>query len=269
MPRFVLLLSCVLITVANQTACAAADLRPFTTAQIEALGRALFEIERRTEIAVDLMNENYDPEEEKIGAWVTEGDPPNLLVRFVRLTDNGAEPVLDATFDNLLLPSFSTPSSPSLTTFQQSQIAARQTVQAHLQTPCSRHYESVALADPTGPGLLLYALALEEEPSAVLLGGHHRFSLSVDGQTLRQADALSTACTATTLAKLQATDASQGVAIRANLSDTPLEIHVYLSLHYRVPLFVVTRDLKMWEVKDGHMRVISERPGAASSAAAR
>ncbi len=269
MPRLFHLLSFVLVTLANQAVCAAADLRTFTTAQIETLGRALFEIERRTEIAVDLMNENYDAEQEKIGAWVTEGDPATLLVRFVRLTDTGAEPVLDATFDKLLLPSFSSPSSSSLSAFQQSQIAARRTVQSHLQTPCSRHYESVALADPTGSGLLLYALALEEEPTAVLLGGHHRFSLSVDGQTLRQADALSTACTVTTLAKLQATDASQGVAIRANLSDTPLEIHVYLSLRYRVPLFVVTRDLKMWEVRDGHMRVIRERPGEASSVASR
>ncbi len=268
MPRLVVLLSLMFCALAGQGAHAAAELRPFTIAQIETLGRALFEIERRTEIAVDLMNENYDAEQEAIGAWVTEGEPATLLVRFVRLTDTGAEPVLDARFDDLLLPSFSTPSSRTLTAFQQSQVTARRTVQAHLQAPCSPHYESVALADPSGPGLLLYALALEEQPTTVLLGGHHRFSLSADGQTLRQADALSTACTATTLAKLQATNASQGVAIRANLSDTPLEIHVYLSLHYHVPLYVVTRDLKMWEVKDGHMRVIRERPGEMSSATA-
>lgn len=245
----------------------AAELRTFTIAQTEALGRAIFEIERRTDIAVDLMNEHYDPEQEKIGAWVTEGEPQRLLVRFVRLTDSGAEPVLDATFEDLLLPSFSVPLRQNLTPFQQSQITARQTVQSHLREPCSRHFESVAVPDPVAAGLLLYALALEESPTDVMLGGHHRFSLSADGQTMRQADALSTSCAKTTLAQLQTTDGSQGVAVRANLSDTPLEIHIYLSLHYRLPLYVVTRDLKMWEVKDGHMRVIRQRPGEMPSAA--
>lgn len=244
----------------------AADIRVFTREQTEALGRALYEIQRRTEIAVELLNEHEAPDELRVGAWVVEGEPRRLLVRFVRLSDSGAEPVLDAQFDDLLLPSFAKPPDKSLTAFQRSQIVARDTVRTALDEPCSRHYESVAIADPTGDGLLLYALALDEEPAEVLLGGHYRFSLSADGASLRQTDALSTSCVKAPLAKLAASDGVKGMAVRALLSDTPLETHVYLSLRYRVPLYVVTRDLKMWEVRDGHMRVIRERPGELSTA---
>jgi hypothetical protein len=244
----------------------AADIRAFSVAQLEALGRTLYEIERRTDIAVDLMNEHYNPDEEKIGAWVTEGEPRKLLVRFVRFTESGAEPIFDAKFDELLLPSFSSAQGETLSPFQESQLTARRVVQPHLTAPCSRHYESVVLKDPTRAGLLLYALALEDNHTDIMLGGHHRFSLSADGRRMLQADALSTSCASATLAQLQASDGTQGVAVRANLSDTPLEIHVYLSLRNRIPLYVVTRDLKMWEIKDGHMRVIRQKPGELSAA---
>jgi len=245
----------------------AADIRAFSVAQTEALGRALYEIQRRTDIAVELLNEHEEPEALNVSAWVTEGEPRKLLVRFVRVGDQGPEAVLDAQYDELLLPSFTSPAQKTLSTFQQSQIAARRAVQAALDQPCSRHYESVAVRDPEGNGLLLYALAVEELPSEILLGGHYRFSLSPDGEVLRQSDALSTSCVKAPLARLQASDGVRGVAVRAHLSDIPLETHVYLSLRYRIALYVVTRDLKMWEVKDGHMRVVRERPGELSTAA--
>ena len=243
-----------------------AEIRVFDRAQTEALGRKLYEIQRRTDIAVQLMNEHEAPDELQVGAWVIEGEPPRLLIRFVRLTGADAEPVLDAQFDDLLLPSFTTPPDNNLSAFQRSQIVARDTVRTALDAPCSRQYESVAVADPAGDGLLLYALALGDERTEVLLGGHYRFSLSADGTTLRQADALSTSCVKAPRAKLAASDGVKGIAVRAHLSDTPLETHVYLSLRHRVPLYVVTRDLKMWEVRDGHMRVIRERPGELSTA---
>lgn len=248
------------------TAAGAAEIRPFSVAQLEALGRDLYEIERRTDIAIELLNEYYAQDEMGASAWVTEGEPEHLLVRFIRFTRGRAEPVLDAQFDGLLLPSLSEPADKTLSSFQKSQLAARVAVQPHLTAPCSPQYESVVLEDPETAGMLLYALAVPSERTEVMLGGHHRFSVSADGEDVSHTDALSTSCARARLAELQASNGVKGVAVRANLSDTPLEIHVYLSLRHHIPLYVVTRDLKMWEVRDGRMRVIRQQPGEMSSA---
>jgi hypothetical protein len=60
---------------------------------------------------------------------------------------------------------------------------------------------------------------------------------------------------------LRGTTLESGVAVRNLLDDTPHEIHVFLSLRYKIPLYVITRDLRLWEVRDGRMRVVRERPG--------
>ncbi len=241
-------------------------LRYFRAPQIEALGRALYEQQRRIEIAADFMNEYFDPKEDQVIGWVTEGDPKHFLVRFVRMTDTGPIAVLDAVYDGLLIPTLKVPARGELSAYQLSQMRARMAVQNDLTKPCARNYESIALPDPDKPGLLLYALAVADSADTITLGGHYRFSLNVDGDVLTQADAMTTSCVTAALDQLKASDGAQGVAIRANLSDTPLEIHVYLSLRYHVTLYVVTRDLKMWEVKDGKMRIIRERPGESTSA---
>lgn len=242
-------------------------LRQFSSAQLEALGREIFEVRRRTEIAADLMAEHYDPKEEKIAFWVTEGAPERLRVRFLRAAGERFEPAIEARFESLLLPGFVTESLAPLSGFETAQIAARNAVAPYLDAPCARRYESVALRDPDGNGMLLYALAVADSDDEVMLGGHHRFSVSADGLEVAHADALSTACTKAPRAALAASDGEQGTAVRANLSDTPLEIHVYLSLRYRLTLYVVTRDLRMWEVREGRMRVIRQSPGGLSSAA--
>jgi hypothetical protein len=245
----------------------AEELRVFDTTRIEALGRQLFEVRRRIEIAADLMAEHYEPEKEGIAMWVTGGTPARLRVRFLRAAGDAFEPAIDAHFENLLLPGFVTDDLAPLSAFELAQITARDAVAPYLDPPCSRRYESVALPDPDGGGMLLYALAVADSDDEVMLGGHHRFSVSADGQRVAHADALSTACTRAQRTELAAADGQSGMAVRANLSDTPLEVHVYLSLRYRLTLYVVTRDLRMWEVRDGRMRVIRQRPGELSSAA--
>lgn len=245
----------------------AADIRQFPPETIEALGRTLFEVERRTDIAIELANEHHAPDELGVESWVTEGDPAHLLVRFLGTRDGTPVPVLDARFDELLLPDIAPPAGPALTPFQRAQIAARTAVQPYLENPCSARYGSLAVPDPESDGLLLYAIALDPDEEQVLLGGHHRFSLSADGTEVRHADALSTSCVRAPREELARADGVRGTAVRTSLGDTPLEIHVYLSLRHRLTLYVVTRDLRMWEVRDGHMRVIRERPGELSSAA--
>ena len=248
------------------TAPAGAAVREFSVPQLEALGRAIYEQNRRTRIASDVMHENYDAEKMGINGWVTEGDPAHLLVRFVHRDATGATAVLDAKFDELLLPEFAPPASPALTPAQAAQVAARETAEPHLSNPCETRYDNAVVPDPDGSGFLVYAIALANARTDVMLGGHRRFTVSADGTTFEHDDALTTSCLSAPLDKLQQSDGTKGVAVRANLSNTPLEIHVYLSLLYKIPLYVVTRDLKMWKVENGTMHVIHNQPGPAPTA---
>ena len=248
------------------TALPADELRVFSVAQLEALGRALYDQDRRASIASEMLDDHFDPEEEKINGWVIEGDVKHTVVRFIRNTEQGPVAILDAVFDDLLLPSFSRSTTPTLTPFQSSQLAAREAARPYLKDPCSRRFDNATLPDPDGTGILVYALALSDDPKEVMIGGHYRFSMSRDGKNVNRAEALSTSCVAAPRERLHGTDTEQGLAIRANLSDTPLETHVLLSLKEKVPLFVVTRDLKMWKVENGKMIVIRDKPGPLSTA---
>ena len=250
-----------LVAMSLSTAPVGAEVREFSVPQLEALGRAIYEQNRRTRLASEVMHENYDAEKMGINGWVTEGDSAHLLVRFVHRDATGATAVLDAKFDELLLPEFAPPASPVLTPMQAAQVAARETAEPHLSNPCEALYDNAVVPDPDGSGFLVYAIAVAKARTDVMIGGHRRFTISADGTTFEHDDALTTSCLSAPLDKLRQSDGTKGVAVRANLSNTPLEIHVYLSLVYKIPLYVVTRDLKMWKVENGTMRVIRNQPG--------
>ncbi|MGH8597350.1 MAG: hypothetical protein ACREXT_11895, partial [Gammaproteobacteria bacterium] len=217
-------------------------------------------------IAAELANEFYDTKAEGILSWVVEGDAERSVVRFIKRGSDGIEAALDAEFDDLLLPALKRPTDAHLSAYQRAQLIAREVAQPHLTSPCAKNYDSAVLPDPAGDGLLLYALATPDHVGDVIIGGHHRFSMSADGRTMRRADALSQSCVTTNLIQLRASDGTDGVAIRATLSDIPLETHVYLSLLHKVALYVVTRDLKMWKVENGAMHVLYDKPGELSTA---
>lgn len=249
-------------------ACAApvqADgIRQLGLTEVTGLGRALYEHERRIAIASELLAENFDPRDAGVYSWVADGDGERLSVRFVHHTERGPRAAFEARFDELLLPTIEVPREAVLSPDELAQLAARDTVGPHLAVPCSDRYDSLVLPDPGGDGLLVYALAVAPEPDLIMLGGHYRFSVSADGTRLRQADALSTSCAAVRPTQLDgavASDGNSGVGVRANLSDTPLEIHVLLSLRHGVPLYVMTRDGRLWRVDGDRLSIIKDAPG--------
>ncbi len=240
-------------------------IRQFEPAELSALGRAIYEQERRIAIASEFLAQNFDPRGAGVFGWVTEGASERLLVRFVRNTEHGAEAVFDARFDGMLLPTIAAATNPALTATQRAQLAARDTVGPHLAHPCSDRYDSVILPDPEREGLLVYALAVASEPAQVMLGGHYRFSVSADGTRLLHVDTLSTSCAVVPKAELEAASAAggdRGLGLRAPLSDSPLETHVLQSLRLGVPLFVMTRDQRLWRVDGDSMSVLKAAPGA-------
>lgn len=239
-------------------------LRRFDQATTEALGRAMFEQDRRASIASELVSDNFDPTDERLVGYITSGELPRLRVRFVRTTVDGFEAAIDAQFDDLLLPSLSRAENPTLSADEQAQIAARLAAARDSASRCDGRYNTLALPDPDGSGWLVYAMAATTEPDTLMVGGHVRYTLSADGQTVEHTEPLATSCAKAPLADLARaadTDGHEGLALRTSLTAMPLETHVFLSLTYGLPLFVVGTDLKMWKVDGDHLSVVRQKPG--------
>ncbi|HEY2445699.1 MAG TPA: hypothetical protein VGI20_08185 [Rhizomicrobium sp.] len=130
-----------------------------------------------------------------------------------------------------------------------------------MKLPCSDRYNTVALNDPQGDGWLVWAMAATNDPKAVVIGGHYRFTISKDGRNIQQGDALSRACmTLTRPALRDATE--QGVFVSQLVALTPVETHLFASLEYKLPLFVGTLDGKTWKIDQGQVsEVESDAPG--------
>jgi hypothetical protein len=247
--------------------CAAPLERHFDNAATARLGREMYEQDRRAAIAADLVRDNFDPDEERLVGFITTGQVPALRVRFVRAGADGYEAAIDAVFDDLLLPSLERAASPALSIDERAQITARLQVARDAATRCDGRYNTLALADPDGEGMLVYAIAASSEPDTMMVGGHVRYSISADGERIEHTEALSKSCAAAPLADLAlaaSTDGVQGLALRTTLADAPLETHVFLSLTHDTPLFIVGSDLRMWRVDGDSMKVVREKPGPAT-----
>lgn len=246
---------------------AEAPLRAYDVPTTERLGRALYEQERRVSIASEMVHDNFDVEAEHIVGYVTTGGPTHLTVRYLRPAGNTYAVVVDAVFEDLLLPALVQPKDPTLAAAELAQANARRLAAEDLSSRCDGRYNTLALDDPDSAGLLVYGIAASADPAKLMVGGHVRYRFGADGREIRATEPLATSCAATSRDELKTAamnDGTKGLGIRNSLGNTPLESHVLMSLLYDVPLFVVTADLKMWKVAGGAMTVFREQPGDAA-----
>lgn len=125
---------------------------------------------------------------------------------------------------------------------------ARETAIATLQGKLFNvPYDYVVLDDPDGSGFLVYALAQSRDK--IVLGGHLRVTVSVDGEKVERADALSHSLL---FAPPRPAGSKGGkpivVSMSQSVSNNPLETCVYTSLHDKVIVSVgMTNDnAKVW-----------------------
>lgn len=244
----------------------AADTPPqsYDLATTARLGKALYEQDRRVSIASEIVHDNFDVDAEHIVGYVTSGEPTHLTVRYLRPAGNTFEVVVDAIFEDLLLPALVQPADSALSAGELAQANARRLAAEDLSTRCDGRYNTLAVADPDSAGLLVYGIAASADPGKLMVGGHVRYRFAADGREIRATEPLATSCAATSRDELKTAainDGTRGLGIRNSLGNTPFESHVLMSLLYDVPLFVVTADLKMWKVAGGAMSVFREQPG--------
>lgn len=207
------------------------------------LGREIYRHDIAAWVATDVVLAFADgaPPPDMRG-WIVTPQGDDLLVRFVRedgetvragldvlVTDGVAGPVTDA-------------SEGVLSAEEHAQFRARQTAIANLgELRCTASMNTIVLPDPDSDGWLVWLLAATTEWGVIPVGGHYRFRISADGETLLMRDQLSNGCLNLRPPPAQ-DDSTVGVFVTHMVSETPVETHVFLSLLNGVMLYVMTED---------------------------
>lgn len=191
--------------------------------------------------------------------WITESRQDGCIVTFVAGDPEQWRSVCVVTFVENTEPNIILVDR-DLSETQSAMFDARQLALNSIEKSCSDAYNTVVLPRDDGPGWLAYALAATSDPNLVLVGGHSRVTTSADGRTLLERRSFTKDCMV--LKKPQNVGPDVDVAaytLGHVLDNTPTEIHVFLSLLYGKPLYVVTADQRFWYIEGGKIRIL-KRP---------
>lgn len=123
--------------------------------------------------------------------------------------------------------------------------------------PCAGSYTVVVLPSriSTLAGWTVYALT-GEAADEIAVGGHYRAEVSANGRVVKSAERLSKGCLTLKKSQPRAPGGKLGgIAVDELISETPTEIHVYLSIRHKLDVYVRTR-LGKWLVSVGHIRFL-------------
>jgi hypothetical protein len=121
---------------------------------------------------------------------------------------------------------------------------------------CGETVNNVVLPDETGKGWLVYLLGATTQPNVMIIGRHKRIGVDADGTRITSNDASSRGCLAIPIDPKSVDQDSGskwvGSLISHLVSQVPWETHVFQSLTFNTPIFVVT-DHAAWHVQGGRI----------------
>ncbi|HKD20943.1 MAG TPA: hypothetical protein VKB71_02965 [Rhizomicrobium sp.] len=246
-------------------------IREFDIPTVEKLGREMYDQDQLAWKATDIAVGHFTVEvlkTMKTHGWIVEPSASGNIVRFIRETPNGPQLFYDVNFTPDGAASSSIPQNTTLSADEKMQYYARTLALASIPRTCSDNYNTIALKDPQGDGWLIWAMAATMDPKVVVIGGHYRFTISADGKTVRQTDALSYSCL--TMSKPDPKEGTPvGVYTGQFVSLTPLETTVFAALSYKTPMFVGTRDGRSWKFDGDAISIVDADSAGSDGFAAR
>ena len=144
---------------------------------------------------------------------------------------------------------------------QQAQFRARRLASGADVARCSSAYNTIVLPayDRDDGSMHVYLIAATSVPGRMIFGGHYRFTISKDGNSIQDHRAFTKTC-------LEMKSRPGGAAWISHLLDAnPTELHVYLNLLHRRPIAVATMENKLiWYIEGGRVtgfNDLTEKPG--------
>lgn len=211
--------------------------------KVIALGREIYVQDIAAWVGTDaLLAALTEAEEATIRGWVVLGDGATRTVRFLKADGDGVAPGWDVKVAN----GQAAPPVPATDTAMTGETLVRfqalQTAIANMGTLRCGRYNSVVARDPDSDDWLVWLLASTGEAGVVPIGGHYRFHISADGQTVVRRDQLSNGCMSMRAPQKADPNGPQLMFVTQLVSAGPVETHVFLSMQNRVPIYVAAGD---------------------------
>lgn len=235
-----------------------AQVEAWPLTQTGAVGSSIFLQDRAAARATDALLARFSgkPPEGLIG-WIVVPNGEDQLVRFLLGDPAAPRPGYDILVDkNGRAGAVTEAAGAALPDDHLVRYLARNTAASGIGAlRCAARYNAVVLDDPDSDGWLVWLLASTTDANKVPMGGHYRFHVSADGRTLEKREQLSGGCL--DLDRRQAQQGGQTVGLMTNVivAPQPLEVHVFLSLLNRLPIYVMAGD-KLWAVQGGLIREV-------------
>jgi hypothetical protein len=191
--------------------------------------------------------------------WITESDEKGTSVTFVTGDPQQWRSACVVTFAEHVDPNIILVDR-DLTETQSAMFNARRFALDSVEHPCSDAYNTVVVPRDGEPGWLAYALAATIDPNLVLVGGHYRATVSVDGRTVLERRHFADSCLVLQKNPKNVPPGTEVAAYTMNhfLDNTPTEIHVFLNLFYGKPLYVTTPDERLWYIEGGRISLLKQ-----------
>lgn len=230
--------------------------------KITAMGREIFIQDTAAWRATDSLLRALSPQDQAtIRGWVVLGEGSTRTVRFLKADGDGVAPGWDIVFTDGV-GGRPTPAAETVMTGETlARFNARQTAAVNIGTLRCGVYNSVVTRDPDGEGWIAWLLASTTEHGVMPIGGHYRFHISADGQTVIRRDQLSNTCMNVAANPPPGPQGQAvGVVVSQIVSESPVETHVFLSLQFRKPIYVVIiGNDRMYAVEGDRIREVNTR----------
>src|SRR5215471_3350431 len=244
-------------------------IRDFDIATIQRLGKEIYAQDqlawKATDVALAQRGGERGVQRDGMKGWITESLGGNEVVRMIRVNRGRPEVLYDVTFAPGAAPVFSTPEDHTLNAEEISQYNARVLALDNIgRARCADRYNTVALKDPESDGWLVWALASAQDADTIITRGHYRFTISADGKTLRQKDALSAGCQQYSKRAMQREAESRNgtpatmLTMTHIVSPRPVETYVFTSLSYPYTLFVGTSDGEAYKFEKDNVTTVAD-----------
>lgn len=231
----------------------------WSQAKVIAMGREIFIQDTAAWVATDALTGGLTPDQvATVRGWIVNGEGPNRTVRFLIQGTEGLQAGWDVEVVDGQAGPLQPAENPDLSDTERAAVQARQTAGANAgPLRCGPRANSVVARDPDGDGWLVWLLAAKSDNATIPIGGHYRFQISADGETLIRRDQLSNTCLNMSLTPPPGPGGQPGAMVVSQIvSRGPVETHVFLSLQNRLPIYVMA-DGKLFGVTGDRIREVN------------
>jgi hypothetical protein len=226
-------------------------------------GVELFDVDRAAWVTTDDMLERLGRRDVPIKGWIVERDAERALV-VTYYGDGPSGPVAwysGRVRDGKVIAGELYPetSRPALTAQQLRLKAAADTARAFTEyEPCTPAPFNLAMIPPSAPDAPVdaYLLSAQTERGVYPLGGHYRLTLA-DGKLVSHRRFMKSCVNMASDAASKEHGAPAALIVSHLLDPTPTEIHVFMSIWTRKPIYVMTPESKaLWVVHGGQIDLL-------------